>query len=294
MKFCIETENLAIDTVEVSDHFYKLCKQRAEQGYQEWSSNQIWESPERDVLVIAVIESGHEIADLAKKLEVAWSVDVDVLEKIEQLDDVLKWDNKVVLIKIYRATANVSYNIAKKKDSFCTTERAAYYKKLHEDASRRKNNAELREISCRENLEEIPHIPKYWFYELELIKGYRCLEVHATLSNEQGDSDMTPTEEDNPPLKKTRGIPDLTDPKVQCKVYAWLRDNEPTLPDEDKIICKWLVQRMKGEGWIDIARNPEYETQRKGKKHRAFSRDIQYKTETLLVEKIMKDSSANT
>jgi hypothetical protein len=195
MRFWIETENLAEDTGEVSDYFYALCKQKAERD-----GNQIWESPDRKIRVIAVVEPDYVIANLDTKLATKWSAKAEDLEKVKSLDDIFRDDSKAMLIKIYHITTNAPDWLHDKKDRFDATDRVSYYKRMFKDTVNSGNFVEeMCEIERLRNIEGIPtDVPSGWLCELSLINGYKLLEKRAPA--QVVDKSILPT----PPLGKRR------------------------------------------------------------------------------------------
>ena len=318
MKFCIETENLAIDTEEVSAHFYELCKQKAEASDEEWKgrydndwgTNLIWERPEGDILVIAVRETADEFTDFNKKLEEIWSTNVDFWIKSKELDDLFMHEKSVTLIKIYLATTNAPhapYWFVKKNQNFGITERRVYYKKLDEDASDRDDFFEWENISRLQRLEGVPCCGSLHEYELDIIREYKRLEEHTLLPSVQVNGEVNPTPNASPqqtqlsqsstqPKQKVCKKYNFSDPNVKLKIITWLKNSEPTLSGDKKFVCDWIEEILDGKDWQDILNNPKYDTYKKQKKEKQKSNDSRYfeghvrsKT-TALLKKIMEST----
>jgi len=312
MKFWIETENLAIDTEEVSAHFYELCKQKTEWDSSQGDNNQIWTSPESELLVIAVIEYKHVVDILTEKLEAVWSTDGEVLEKIKQLDDVLKNNHKATLIKIHPTTASVPYWLVEKKERFAITERVAHYKKLEEEACRGRSPedayGEIYEITRFRNLEGIPSdIPGSCLYELKLIKEYKCLEGHVLLPTVQTNANVHPIDDElkknveTPPPPKEKK-PYVTDAE-KAKILSWIAKRKSGLQEEKQMVCDWLLERMEGKTRDAIAQNGAYKEykarferkrlgdtkQKKTRPVKAFNDHIGYET-NMMRDKILGDT----
>jgi len=256
MKFWIEAENLAIDTEEVSAYFYELCKQKAEHG-----GNLVWESPGREILVIAVIKTGLSISNLVKELKTAWSGGADFMDKVKRLDSAIqqhkedteknagKGKNKGkdvedyyrpqtdMLIKVYPAPANVPYWLIEKKDCYKVSD----YKKRWEDAFFTSYTDEEREVDRLRVLEGIPKdMPGSCTLVFQLIEEYKRLEEYATIP-------LPTPKEDEFSEDETDAEPGLNDPSVQNKIYAWLRNYEHTLSEAEKTASEWLIKRMENE-----------------------------------------------
>jgi hypothetical protein len=198
MKFWIETDNLAVDTEEVSDHFYDLCRQKAERD-----SNRLWESPGREMLVIVLSPTEMDEYDLYEKLDAVWSEDVSFARKAKLLDDVSPQDT---LIKIYPTIPNVPYRLVEKKKCYTVS----YYRYM-----------ELNGFYYG-SIEEMPGMCHFTY---KLIEEYKVLEKYALPPSVQGDATKRPSGKKSDNLGTPLGTPSTPEPKKPGrqgnKLYDW-------------------------------------------------------------------------